>query len=76
MRTTLNLPDALVSRAKTIARSENTTLTALIIEGLDMRIRNSGSPAPLPVSRATGGLQNGVTWGELESIDSEGDRYR
>ena len=76
MRTTLNLPDELVARAKSIALTEKTTLTALIVDGLAMRIRDAVSPASLPVSKATGGLRDGVSWEELEAVELEGNRYR
>ena len=76
MRTTLNLPDELVARAKSVARTEKTTLTSLIVDGLAMRIQDAVSPASLPISRAAGGLRDGITWEKLEAAELEEDQYR
>lgn len=65
MRTTLNLPDDLVQRAKARARVENSTLTALIVDGLERRVDQSNLRS-LPVSAAVGGLRPGVDWDSLE----------
>lgn len=75
MRTTLNLPDDLAREAKRRAIEENTTLTNLIVEGLEHRVHASRNSGPLPVSRASGGLCEGVSWSEL--IPAGGDEgYR
>jgi len=61
MRTTVDLPDELLRQARTRAAEEETTLTALLTEGL--RLRLSGAPGgrrrqrKLPASAAGGGLQ-------------------
>ena len=61
MRTTVDLPDELLRQARTRAAEEETTLTALLTEGL--RLRLSGAPSGrrrqrrLPTSAAGGGLQ-------------------
>jgi hypothetical protein len=61
MRTTVDLPDELLRQARARAAAEGTTLTALLAEGL--RLRLSGSPADrrrpkrLPISTVGGGLQ-------------------
>jgi hypothetical protein len=61
MRTTVDLPDELLRQARKRAAEEGTTLTALLAEGL--RLRLAGSPAGrrrqrrLPVSTVGGGLQ-------------------
>jgi hypothetical protein len=60
MRTTVDLPDELLRRARLAAAREGTTLTALLADGLQLRLRST-SPAttgarPLPVSKAGGGL--------------------
>jgi hypothetical protein len=39
MKTTIELPDDLLERAKVVARRENATLKALIEEGLRMALR-------------------------------------
>ena len=65
MKTTLNLPDDLIARAKARAAKERSTLTKMIEEGLVLRLRRGRSQStralnPLPVSRRGGGLRNGV----------------
>ena len=63
MKTTLNLNDALVTKAKTLAAQQRTSLTRLIEEGLQMRLR-ARRTAPrvvrLPVYRGKGGLAPGL----------------
>ncbi|MDZ7827604.1 MAG: DUF6364 family protein [Gammaproteobacteria bacterium] len=58
MKTTLNLNDDLVTRAKMQAARQRTTLTRLIEEGLQLRLREGGQPgkepAKLPVRRRQG----------------------
>ena len=76
MRTTLNLPDDLARRAKRQAVDEGSTLTRLIVEGLEARLNRTPTTGNLPVSQALGGLQPGVSWNELEPVDAEGERYR
>jgi hypothetical protein len=59
MRTTVDLPDELLRQARTRAAEEGTTLTALLADGLRLRL---GGPAagrterPLPLSTVGGGL--------------------
>jgi hypothetical protein len=61
MRTTVDLPDELLRQARTRAAEEGTTLTALLTEGL--RLRLSDAPPgrrrqrKLPTSVVGGGLQ-------------------
>lgn len=60
MRTTVDLPDELLRQARRRAAEEGTTLTALLADGLRLRLsgqRTSRRPRPLPVSRIGGGLQ-------------------
>jgi Family of unknown function (DUF6364) len=65
MKTTLDLNDALLASAKALAAQERTSLTRLIEEGLQLRLR-SRSTAPrsprakLPVLKGRGGLVAGV----------------
>lgn len=60
MRTTVNLPDELLRRARMRAAEEGSTLTALLAEGLRLRLEGAatppGRPRPLPVSQAGGGM--------------------
>lgn len=67
MRTTLDINDALLARAKAEAARQRTTLTRLIEEGLALRLRPaqaSGShgdrPFRLPVYHGRGGLAPGI----------------
>ncbi len=64
MKTTLDLRDDLLARAKELAARERTSLTKIIEESLAMRLRRRGNPRgtlkELPLSARTGGLRNGV----------------
>ncbi|SCK16364.1 hypothetical protein VAR608DRAFT_1083 [Variovorax sp. HW608] len=64
MKTTLNLNDALLTRAKTLAAQQHTSLTRLIEEGLQLRLKASPravAPRTVPVYRGKGGLVTGLT---------------
>lgn len=62
VKTTLDLDDELLARAKALAARERTSLTALIEEGLRLRLRSRrrthGRPTPprLAIYQGTGGL--------------------
>ena len=61
MRTTVDLPDELLRQARSRAADEGTTLTALLADGLRLRLAGT-TPAreqqrPLPVSHVGGGMQ-------------------
>ena len=65
VKTTLNLNDQLVADAKAMAAQQRTSLTRLIEEGLQLRLRAQASPvkpgrARLPVFKGRGGLVAGV----------------
>ncbi len=63
MKTTLDLNDALVIEAKTLAAQQRTSLTRLIEEGLQLRLRTPRAPVSavrLPVHRGKGGLAPGL----------------
>lgn len=65
MKTTLNLNDQLLADAKALAARQRTSLTRLIEEGLQLRLRaNEGTAArarvSLPVFQGRGGLVKGV----------------
>jgi len=63
MKTTLNLNDALVTEAKALAAQQHTSLTRLIEEGLQLRLRARQAPTRavrLPVYRGKGGLAPGL----------------
>ena len=63
MKTTLDLNDALLTKAKSLAAQQRTSLTRLIEEGLQMRLRAQqvrAKPVRLPVYRGKGGLAPGL----------------
>jgi hypothetical protein len=65
MKTTLNLNDQLLADAKALAAQQRTSLTRLIEEGLQLRLRAKANSAPLarvrlPVFKGRGGLVKGV----------------
>jgi hypothetical protein len=64
MKTTLDLNDALLTQAKTLAAQQRTSLTRLIEEGLQLRLRAQKAPAKRvhrPVYRGKGGLAPGLS---------------
>ena len=65
MKTTLDIQDDLLARAKALAAHERSSLTALIEDGLRLRLRKPGRPESakpprLPIHRGKGGLMPGV----------------
>jgi hypothetical protein len=63
MKTTLDLNDALLSRAKALAARQHTSLTRLIEEGLQLRLRAQRTRAKqvdLPVYHGKSGLVPGL----------------
>jgi len=73
MKTTLDISDELLARAKAVAAKERITLTRMVEEGLALRIRRK-RPRPmstlraLPVSKAQGGLVSGVDGSSNQSM--------
>lgn len=64
MKTTLDIDDSLVTKAKTMAARKRTTLTRLVEEGLRLRL-NAPKRAPagrviLPVFAGGGGMRPGI----------------
>ena len=65
MKTTLDINDSLLATAKSLAAQQRTTLTRLIEEGLQLRLRSShakgsvGKPR-IPVFNGQGGLVAGL----------------
>jgi Family of unknown function (DUF6364) len=64
MKTTLDLRDDLLARAKELAARKRTSLTKMIEEGLILRLRSQRASRrklkELPVSVQTGGLRKGI----------------
>jgi hypothetical protein len=65
MKTTLDIDDELLVKAKEFSARERKSLTALIEEGLRLRLRRSPSrgrsrPVALAIHRGKGGLVAGV----------------
>jgi Family of unknown function (DUF6364) len=65
MKTTLDINDQLLANAKVLAAKQRTSLTRLIEEGLQLRLRSAASPAEaaqrrIPVLKGRGGLVAGV----------------
>lgn len=68
MRTTLNLPDALVEQAKATASREGRTLTSLVEEGLRAVLQSQA--APHPVSLPAYGSGTGAVLVDLDDRDA------
>lgn len=65
MKTTLDIRDELLAKAKAPAAKERTTLTKMVEEGLVLRLRRRKARMPgklkdLPVSTRRGGLRDGL----------------
>ena len=64
MKTTLDINDQLLAHAKALAAQQQTSLTRLIEEGLQLRLRAQAVPqrskVRLPVFKGRGGLVAGV----------------
>jgi hypothetical protein len=78
MKTTLNLRDDLVARAKALATKESMTLTQMIEEGLTLRLRRTrrapeGAVKELPVSTRRGGLCDGIDGTRNQSLFDAAD---
>ncbi len=72
MRTTVDLPDELLTQARSRAADEGTTLTALLADGLRLRLArrvpSASDRRPLPVSRNSGGMQPWIDPGSNASL--------
>jgi hypothetical protein len=77
MKTTLDLRDDLLSKAKQQAAKERISLTRIIEEGLALRLRRSRNVRrrlkPLPLSRRKGGLRKGIDGRSNKSLFDAAD---
>lgn len=79
MKTTLDIDDELLIKAKAVSARERKSLTALIEEGLRLRLRRRSMglvrrPHALPVYRGKGGLAPGIDPTSNRSmLDAAGD---
>jgi hypothetical protein len=78
MKTTLDLRDDLLARAKARAAQERTTLTRMIEEGLVLRLRRERAVKTaaldvLPVSSRRGGLLPGIDATRNQSMQDAAD---
>lgn len=65
MKTTLDINDSLLANAKALAAQQRTTLTRLIEEGLQLRLRSASfsrkaGKQKLPIFKGQGGLVAGL----------------
>ncbi len=78
VKTTLEIPDVLLGRAKSLAAREGTTIRALVEEGLRRILDDRRGRAPFRLRRASfagQGLQPGQRegdWAELRQMIYEG----
>jgi len=73
VKTTLDLPDALLDEARRIAREQSTTLRALVADGLRAELDARAKPRPAedpvaPVFAGELGLQPGIDLGDWDAI--------
>lgn len=80
MKTTLDLNDQLLADAKALAAQQRTTLTRVVEEGLQLRLRAKSESGRrgrvrLPVYKGRGGLVEGVNplgnRGLLDALDDD-----
>ena len=78
MRTSIDLPDALLAKAKRLARARGTTLRELTIEGLQAVLDQHRQRAPFRLRDASygeGGLADGLDetdWDRIRDLAYEG----
>lgn len=79
MKTTLDINDSLLATAKSLAARQRTTLTRLIEEGLQLRLRSpqakiSVTKPKIPVFKGKGGLVVGLNPSSNKAmLDAAGD---
>ena len=73
MKTTIEIPDALLKEAKDVAAARGTTLKELVATGLHAVVHDARNPLHVSYRRHTvagNGLQPGVSAGNWETIRS------
>ena len=73
MKTTLDINDSLLADAKALAARQRTSLTRLIEEGLQLRLRSQRTAGKsvrrsIPVFKGRGGLVGGVNPGSNKAM--------
>lgn len=72
MRTSVDIPDPLLRRAKKLARERGTTLRALVLDGLARVLAGGAAPAKRyrvkDCSFKGDGLVEGLQWGDWDEI--------
>jgi hypothetical protein len=79
MRTSVDIPDPLLRRAKKLARQRGTTLKQLLLDGLRRVVSVDALAQPHQMkdcSFGEGGLVDGLSWSDSERLDElvYGDR--
>jgi hypothetical protein len=79
MRTSVDIPDPLLRRAKKLAREQGLTLRQLLVDSLRATLERSAPAAKHRMkdrSFGEGGLVSGLAWSDTERIDelAYGDR--
>lgn len=72
MRTSIDVPDPLLRRAKKIARDRRVTLRELLLEGLRSVVERQGTPAEHHMqdcSFGEGGLVDGLSWSDTDRMN-------
>ncbi|MGH9591147.1 MAG: hypothetical protein ACRD25_12185 [Terracidiphilus sp.] len=80
MKTTLEIPDRIFRRAKSVAAQRGIALRAFVTEAVEQKLAAASQKAEKPWVRLAGGLKhlhketvriNGIISGEFEGIDPE-----
>jgi hypothetical protein len=72
MRTSIDIPDPLLRRARKLARERGVSLKQLFIDGLRSVVDGESSGPPHSMkdhSFGEGGLVNGLSWSDTERMD-------
>lgn len=80
MKTTIDIADPILARAKKMAREHDTTLRAIVEEALRARLALEGRAQPRAAVQtqtfAGNGLQEGLSWDDWTTIRSMGYQGR